>query len=239
MIQGNFEIRMVLRDAARYCIQTDKTSPTFTITDTYLDLQYIKAKSIILNTNRKMYNENGAIGKPYFNIKHKIVEKTVVSSSTSIVLSLPELVDERVIDLCVFLRASALKNTNDASDYTDTFIAPTSWALKSGGKYINYGLQQDITKTYYDRVILPRLELLGWVNLLSETASGNDFLISFANDHEVESSEFKRYHDARYFSEKDVQLTVNFSSLVAQTDLIVIIRSAERFVVKNGLIKDL
>jgi hypothetical protein len=237
MIKGNLEIRMYLRDDVRYCIQTDKTSPTFSITDTYLDLQYIKAKPIIVNTIRKMYNDNNSVGKPYFNVRHKIVEKSIASSSTSIVLSLPELVDERVIDLCCFLRASALKDTNDASDYTDTFIAPTSWSLKSGGKYINYGLQQDITKSYYDKVIVPRLEFGGWVNLLSGTATGNDFVISFANDHVVESSEYKRYHGARYFNEKDVQLTVNFSSLAAQTDLVVIIRSADRFVCKNGLIR--
>ena len=242
MIQGNLEIRAYLRDNVRYVIQTDHNTgtPTFSITDTYLDLQYIRPKPAIVNANRQLYNENGAIGKPYFNIRHTVVEKAIASSSTSVVLSLPELVDKRVIDILVLLRASALKDTNDASDYTDTYIAPTSWALKSGGKYINYGLQQDITKSYYDRVILPRLEMRGWVNLLSGVgSSGNDFVISFANDHDVESSEYKRYHGARYFTEKDVQLTVNFSSLAAQTDIVVIIREADRFVIKNGLIKDL
>ena len=239
MIRGTFTIRGYLKDNVRQCIQTDKTGATFSITNTYLDIQYIKAKPIILNTNRKMYNENNATGKPHFNIEHLIIEKQIASSSTSVVLSLPELINERVIDLTVFLRASALKETNDASDYTDTYIAPTSFNLKSGGKYNNYGVQEDITKSYYDRVILPRLEFEGWVNLLSGTASGNEFVISFANDHGVETSDEKRYHGARFITEKDFQLTVNFASLAAQTDIVVIARTAKRFVIKNGLIEDL
>lgn len=113
-----------------------------------------------------MYADNGFISQPAFNVDHTIVTKAIQSSETSVVLNLPQLKGKRIIDLLVLLRASALSDTNDASDYTDTFIAPTSWNLKSGGKYLNYGLQQDITKTYYDRVILPKLELKGWKNLL-------------------------------------------------------------------------
>lgn len=40
LLKGNVEIKGYLRDNVRYCIQTDKTSPTFSITDTYLDLEY-------------------------------------------------------------------------------------------------------------------------------------------------------------------------------------------------------
>ena len=86
---------------------------------------------------------------------------------------------------------------DDLSDYTDTFIAPTSstsWNLKDSGKYINHGLKANITKIYYDKVLILRFNFAGWVNILSGTATGNDFFNSFAIDHSIDDSEYKRYH---------------------------------------------
>ena len=239
MIEGKLEVKMYLRDNVRYCIQTDKSSPTFSITDTYLDLEYTRPNPTIINSVRTMYNQNDLTGIPYFDIDHEIVEEVALTGATSANIKLSTLVNKRIVDIQVFARASALSDTVDASDYTDTYIAPTSFNLKSGNKYLNYGLEEDITKEYYDRVILPSLKLPGWVNLLNGTASGNEFIISYASDHGTESSEFKRYHGSRFFSKQNAILTVNFSALAADTDIICIVRSAGRFVINNGSIKHL
>jgi len=238
MLKGNLEIKAYLRDNLRYVIQTDKTAAVLSITDAYLDLEYVEPSKSVIEASNKMYIERGFISQPYFNVEHIIVEKSMSSGLTSYVANLPEVSKKRIIDIEFFMRASALKDTNDVSDYTDTFIAPTSWNLKSSGKYLN-GLQKDVTKTYYDKVIVPRLELSGQINLLSGTGVENTSLISFANDHKTEKTEYKRYHGGRWFEENDVQLTVNFSSLAAQTDLVIIIREAKRFVIKDGVITNL
>ena len=237
LFNDELEIKFYLRDNVRHVIQTDhSTPPTFTITNCYLDLEYVTPKQSIINASRLAYIKNGNKGVPQFDVVHTLKTTTVSSSSTSKVVSLPEVTDKSVIDIQTILRASALSNTNDASDYSDTFIAPTSWDLQSSGNYINHGKEGAITKLYYDKVMIPRFEFPGWNNILSGTATGNDFLISFASDHTIENSEYKRYHGARYFSEKDVQLTVNFSSLAAQTDCINIIRHCRRWVLNKGII---
>ena len=87
--------------------------------------------------------------------------------------------------------------------------------------------------------MIPRFEFPGWNIILSGTATGNDFIISFASDRSVESSEFKRYQGSRYFKEKDVKLKVNFSSLAAQIDSINIIRCARRWILNKRIITHL
>ena len=207
LFNDELEIKFYLRDNVRHVIQTDhSTAPTFTITNCYLNLEYVTPKQSIINANRLAYIKNGNKGVPQFDIAHTLKTSSVASSSTSTVVSLPEVTDKSVIDIQTILRATALSDTNDASNYSDTFIAPTSWDLQSSGNYINHDKEGAITKTYYDKVMIPRFEFPGWNNILSGNATGNDFLISFASDHSVEASEYKRYHGARYFSEKDVRI---------------------------------
>ena len=238
-IKGDLELHAELRGDVQHCIQTDKTLSTFSITNTYLDLQYIKPQPIILNTMRKMYNEKGGLSAPWFDITHTLLEKSIALGETNVQFSLPSLQHCRIIDIYFFIVATSLRDTVLTSDYTDTFIAITDFSLKSGGKYLNFGLESNITKSYYDKVILPRLDFVGWKNILSGTSIENAYVISFANDHDSETSETKKYHGGRVFAENDVVLEVNFSALAANSKIIALVREAGRSIVSKGEIKSL
>jgi hypothetical protein len=237
LINDDLEIRGYLQDSVVNVCQTDGTSPTFTITDTYLDLEYVDPKSKIINATRQLYIDNGKMGEPMFDVEYIQNITTLVSGATTATINLPELKDRDVIDLQVIIRPSASLNAVNA-DYTDTYTAATSWNLKSNSLYLN-GVQSDITSTYYQRVVLPRLKVAGENNLISGTGLRNDFIISFAQNYSNETSDFKQYSGSRLFKESDVKLGVNFASLGANNDLYVNIRCAKRAVISNGNFKDL
>ena len=233
LLKDEFEIHGYLRSGVRYVIQTDKTSPTFSITNTYLDLEYLEPKSKIVNAVRQNYIDRNHVSDAWFDVEHTQVIQTLLSGATTATINLPELQDKDVIDIQVVLRASTLLNTNDASDYTDTYIACTSWNLKSNAMYLN-GVQQDITTAYYNKVVFPRLKFVGSKNLISSTTLRSEFVIPFGHNAKEEHVDKKAYHGSRYFKENDCKLTLNFGSLAANTDCFVLIRSAKRQCISRG-----
>jgi hypothetical protein len=239
LYKNAFQIVGYLKSDFGKCIQTDKTGVSFTMVDCYLDMSYIKANRKILQATRESYIKNSNMGAPQYDIEYLTLPFSVLAGATTTVVTLAELQGKNVIDIRPILRATSLKNTLNGCDFTDTFIAPTSWNLKSNSNYISDGIQQDITKTYYDRVIFPRKHFVGEKNLISSLATTNEFVISFAHDYIQDQDEGRMYHGSRFFTENDAKLTINFASLAANTDLDVLVRCAKRVQLVNGVIMDL
>jgi hypothetical protein len=129
IMKGKLEILGYLKRDVKFVIQTDQTTPTFAITNCYADLLYVKPKTALINLSRQMYVDNKNMGEPRFVIATVDVHTTINSGATYAVINLPELQDKDVIDIKPIIRLQSLMNTNSTSDYTDTYIAPISWAL--------------------------------------------------------------------------------------------------------------
>ena len=230
LVSDDFEIRLYLRDSVVNVCQTDGTNPTFTITDMYLDLEYVEPAQSVMTLSREMFFSNDKKTQPMFYVENLLNQSTQLAGSVQATISLPELKDRNVIDITVIIRATSLLDAIQA-DYTDSLIPATSWNIKSNSLYLN-GLQQDITSAYYQKVIVPRLKWLGIRNVLPNIA--NEFVIPFANVYDNETADAHSFHGSRLFTESDARMTINYSALAANADIYLLIRTAKLIENNNG-----
>lgn len=238
-VLADIQIRLYLRNGIMKCIQSDhSTDPTFTFTDFYIDSEYIEPYSkevinyqpnLLINTDKK----NKIYPWSFIDIEYMQKDFNLTASTTQNELDLGELDGKDVIDCLVIVRTATLVNTNKTSDYTDNNIALTSWNLKNDGKFI-FNYQKDITVDYYNKVQLPRLYIANNTNILNR----NEYMLSFCDDYVNHSKEDTiLYSGSMDFSGiKNAKLTINHSSLAANSICTVLVRYAEitRVVPENG-----
>lgn len=224
------EVRFYLKSSIRYCIQTDKTSPTFSYSNFILDSEYCKPYSNqIIDNYEKMLLSNQLVFMDYDYLQKDF---NISSGSSSAQLNLSELNDKNVSDIFIIFRPATLVGTNDISDYTDNNVALTSWNIKSGSTYLN-GSNFDISFNYFKNVELQRLQFNGIQNVLNR----NESVISFVDNYINNSKE-----DILFFSGskpfngiQDALININFSTIGAQYVCSVLCRFAKTtFAVQEG-----
>lgn len=233
---ADIEIRCYLKTSVRHCIQTDKTSPTLTFNQFYLDCEYVKPIDSITQMHRDMIKS----GKSPIVFDYEYIDRDfpIASGSTSASLDLPELNDKNIIDIAVELKPAANINTNDTSDYTDSNTAITTFNIKSGNKYLN-NLEQDLTvSTEYQRLILPRYHLKGIKQVVDRTNPA--VIISFAHDYENSDVEKQqKFHGYKSFENiRDAKINLTFSSLGSNHIASVRVRCAKLLVNNLGLLQN-
>lgn len=229
LLREELQFRFHPISSAALLVQTDGTSPTFSITSAVLNVSYVETSPQL---NKVVSDMHAKEGIPKYHYDYLELKYAIGTGQTQYPNVMQSLQNTDLVYLAFVLKLNSDLSTAGAYNYTN-FQTLASWNIKSGSNYINDALF-DITPTIYRQNQLDIYGFRGTANLLGQ----NIFAISWAHDLDEAFGENKNQFSGckNMRGVVDATLNLTFSSAVAAAQtLFVEAVVAERLILKNGI----
>lgn len=225
LLVGDLRIMLRMR-AINDVVETDGSSPSFSITDCKAALSLVKSPTILTSHLRDVMNTGAGFAM------HQVEPIMITKTESGVLQSQVDMTTLRgkdVVSIDMYTRSAPTSTDKGYATFTDTI---KDYSMESANTY-THGAQFPVTKDLYRRLMLPNSEIVGMDALLEN----NLWVCSFSSSMEKQWAEGRQdYAGSKQFHQGDNKLTINYNSSFSGTLTVIIWRLKPTFINRGHLV---